>query len=56
MLRRRTSIVTGSITLNSGEVTSLDAARLLEPLERALRSLSWGVVLLAVALATARLA
>jgi len=56
MLRRRTSTVTGSITLNSGEVTSLDATRLLEPLERALRSLSWGVVLLAVALATARLA
>jgi hypothetical protein len=56
MLRRRTSAVTGSITLNSGEVTSLDATRLLEPLERALRSLSWGVVLLAAALATARLA
>lgn len=56
MLRRRTAAVTGSITLNSGEVTRLDAAGLLEPLERALRSLSWGVVLLAVALATARLA
>ena len=56
MLRRRTSTVTGSITLNSGEVTNLDAARLLEPLERALRSLSWGVVLLAAARATARLA
>jgi hypothetical protein len=56
MLRRRTSTVSGSITLNSGEVTSLDASRLLEPLERALRSFSWGVVLLAAALATARLA
>jgi hypothetical protein len=56
MLRRRTAAVTGSITLNSGEVTRLDAAGLLEPLERALRSLSWGVVLLAAALATARLA
>jgi hypothetical protein len=56
MLRRRTATVTGSITLNSGEVTSLDASRLLEPLERALRSFSWGVVLLAAALATARLA
>jgi hypothetical protein len=55
MLRRRTSTVTGNITLTSGEVTALDAARLLGPLERALRSLSWGVVLLAVALATARL-
>ena len=56
MLRRRTAAVSGSITLNSGEVTTLDAARLLEPLERALRSLSWGVVLLAAALAIARLA
>ncbi len=56
LLRRRTAAVTGSITLYSGEVTRLDAAGLLEPLERALRSLSWGVVLLAAALATARLA
>ncbi len=56
MLRRRTAAVSGSITLSSGEVTMLDAASLLEPLERALRSLSWGVVLLAAALATARLA
>ena len=55
ILRRRTSTVTGSITLYSGEVTNLDTARLLEQLERALRSLSWGVVLLAAALATARL-
>jgi hypothetical protein len=55
MLRRKTAAVTGSITLNSGEVTRIDAAGLLEPLERALRSLSWGVVLLAAALATARL-
>ena len=55
MLRRRTAAVSGSITLYSGEVTTIDAARLLEPLERALRSLSWGVVLLAAALAIARL-
>ncbi|HEX9034118.1 MAG TPA: hypothetical protein VF834_19935 [Streptosporangiaceae bacterium] len=55
-LRRRTAAVSGSITLKSGEVTALDAASLLEPLERALRSLSWGVVLLAAALAFARLA
>ena len=56
LLRRKTAAVSGSITLNSGEVTDLDATRLLEPLERALRSLSWGVVLLAAALATAQLA
>jgi hypothetical protein len=56
MLRRRTASVTGRVTLTSGEVLELDAAALREPLERALRSLSWGVVLLATALATARLA
>ena len=54
-LRRRTASVTGSLTLTSGETLTLDGARLLEPLERALRSLSWGVVLLAAALAVARL-
>lgn len=56
MLRRRTAAVTGVLTLTTGETVTLDAARLREPLERALRSLSWGVVLLAAALATARLA
>jgi len=55
-LRRRTATVTGSITLTDGQVTTLDAKQLLAPLERALRSLSWGVVLLAAALAVARLA
>lgn len=55
MLRRRTASVTGVVTLSSGQVTALDAALLLRPLERALRSLSWGVVLLATALAVARL-
>jgi hypothetical protein len=55
-LRRKTSMVSGTVTLMSGEVITLDADRLREPLERALRSLSWGVVLLAAALATARLA
>ncbi len=56
LLRRRTAAVAGTVTLTSGEIISLDTARMLEPLERALRSLSWGVVLLAAALATARLA
>ena len=55
-LRRRTAAVTGTITLTDGQVTVLDAQRLLAPLERALRSLSWGVVLLSAALAVARLA
>jgi hypothetical protein len=56
LLRRRTAAVTGVLTLTTGETITLDAVRLREPLERALRSLSWGVVLLAAALATARLA
>lgn len=56
LLRRRTASVTGILTLASGETITLDAVKLREPLERALRSLSWGVVLLAAALATARLA
>ena len=56
LLRRRTATVTGVLTLTTGETITLDAVRLREPLERALRSLSWGVVLLAAALATARLA
>lgn len=54
-LRRRTASVTGSITLTDGHVSSLDAQRLLAPLERAMRSMSWGVVLLAAALAVDRL-
>jgi len=48
--------VTGSITMTDGSVTELNAMRLREPLERALRSFSWGVALLAAALAFARLA
>jgi hypothetical protein len=55
MLRRRTVAVTGSIALTDGSVTELDARHLREPLERALRSFSWGVALLAAALAVARL-
>jgi hypothetical protein len=55
MLRRRTVAVTGSITLTDGQVSALDARGLLAPLERALRSLSWAVVLLATALAVAKL-
>jgi hypothetical protein len=55
MLRRKTASASGSITLADGQVISLDADRLLLPLERALRALSWSVVLLAAALAVARL-
>src|SRR5262245_59898598 len=55
LLRRRATGVSGSITLTDGDVLALDSGRLLEPLERALRALSWSVVLLAAALAVARL-
>jgi hypothetical protein len=54
-LRRRTTAVEGSITLASGRVTAIDQALLLAPLEQALRAMSWAIVLLAAALAVARL-
>ena len=55
LLRRRATGVTGSVTLADGDTLALTASRLLEPLERALRAMSWSVVLLAAALAIARL-
>ena len=55
MLRRKTGSVTGQVVLADGEVLDLDRARLLAPLEQALRAMSWAMVLLAAALAVARL-
>ena len=55
MLRRKTAGVTGTITMADGQLVAIDAAWLLAPLERTLRALSWSVVLLAAALAVARL-
>jgi hypothetical protein len=55
LLRRRAVAVTGRITLGNGEVLAVDADLLLRPLERALRAMSWSVVLLAAALAVVRL-
>jgi hypothetical protein len=55
MLRRRTRDVSGTVTLSDGTVRPVDRASILAPLERALRSLSWGMVLIAAALAVARL-
>jgi hypothetical protein len=54
-LRRRTVAVTGTMTGTDGEVTAIDQAVLLAPLEQALRALSWSVLLLAAGLAIARL-
>jgi hypothetical protein len=56
LVRRRATSVTGSITLASGEALTIDADRMLAPLEGALRAMSWSLVLLAAALAVARLA
>ncbi len=56
MLRRRTAGVEGSVVMADGTVRPLDEAFLLRPLELALKSLSWAVVLFAVALALARMA
>jgi hypothetical protein len=54
-LRRRSVRVEGSMTLADGQVTALDQRMLLDPLEGALRAMSWGLVLLAASLAVARL-
>jgi hypothetical protein len=55
LIRRRTSEVTGTITLTDGSVRPIDGSVLLAPLEGALRAMSWGMVLLAAGLAVARL-
>jgi hypothetical protein len=55
IIRRRSSEVVGHITLESGESIPLDRRTLLAPLETALHALSWGVVLVATALAVARM-
>ncbi len=45
----------GSITFADGRTVPITADALLEPLERALRAASWAIMLLAAALAVARL-
>ena len=55
MLRRRTVEVTGTVGLSDGTQHVIDRPTLLAPLEQALRSMTWAVVLLAAALAVARL-
>lgn len=54
-LRRRTERVEGRITFADGHTEPVTADGLLEPLERALRSASWAIILFAAALAVARL-
>jgi hypothetical protein len=55
LLRRRVTAVSGQMTLLDGETVPLDEQTLLEPLEMALRAMAWGIVLVAAALAVARL-
>jgi len=55
LLRRKVTGIEGSLTLEDGTVRTVDSRLMLEPLERALRALSWSMVALAVALAVARL-
>jgi hypothetical protein len=53
-LRRQVAHLDGSFTTHDGSTHELNAAVLLEPLERALSSLSWATVALALALAANR--
>jgi hypothetical protein len=55
LVRRRSDTVEGTITLKDCTRLALTDQSLLMPLERALHALSWGMVLLATALAIARL-
>ncbi len=54
-LRRRTVSLTGEQRLRDGSTVTLDAARIVAPLEGALRACATGMVLLAIGLVTARL-
>jgi len=54
-IRRRVSAIDGSATFGDGETLPLGRHVLLAPLERALRAMSWAVVLLATSLAVARI-
>ncbi len=55
MLRRRALDATGTVSLADGTQQAIDRPTLLAPLEQALRAMAWAVVLLAAALAVARL-
>ncbi|HLG72382.1 MAG TPA: hypothetical protein VK009_18350 [Chloroflexota bacterium] len=54
-IRRRTRAVEGVVTLTNGRQETIDADYLLEPIEQALRALSWSLVLIAAAIAILRL-
>ena len=55
-IRRRSATVEGSMSMKDGSTVAIDTRSLLLPLERALHSLSWGMVFLATGFAIARMA
>jgi hypothetical protein len=54
-IRRRALRVEGAITYGDGRTVPITADALISPLEGALRATSWAIILLAAALAVARL-
>jgi hypothetical protein len=54
-VRRRVTEVDGTVVLGDGSTRQVDRAMLIQPVEQALRVLSWTVVLLAAAMGVARL-
>jgi hypothetical protein len=54
-IRRRAVQIEGTITFADGRSVALTSDVLISPLERALRTASWAIILLAAALAVARL-
>jgi hypothetical protein len=54
-IRRRALRVEGSITFGDGRTVPISADTLISPLEGALRATSWAIILIAAAMAVARL-
>ncbi len=55
LLRRRVAEVDGRLTLHDGSEIPLERTVLLAPLEQSLRAMSWGIIVVAAALAVDRL-
>ncbi len=55
MVRRRAASVEGTIVMSDGSTRPIDGQLIIRPLEQALRAMSWSIVLVAAALAVARL-
>ena len=54
LVRRHAAFVEGTLTMHDGSVRPIDEQVLLEPIERALRWMSYAVIALAMALLAAR--